>query len=129
MHKLVTLFCIAAALTGCNRPDRTIVMRSNANGTDSINSRVTVFGSKSTFACVDSRSGQCHYSVFAHACTEVATCDESPVLELIVAAGQKQSVNSLPTDFQLCVNADAAPKSSQCLHPDAAGQHAVAATR
>ncbi len=125
MHKLITLFYFILALAGCDHAGRTIVMRSTANGTDLIYSRVTVLGPTSTFKCIRSRSGQCYYSVFEHACTSNAACS-APTRQFAMAVATERGVADLPLDFELCVSADATPVTRDCLNHGTTNKASVA---
>jgi hypothetical protein len=126
MHKLIALIYFILAIAGCDHAGRTIVMRSTADGVDLLYSRVTVLAATSTFECISSRSGQCHYSVFEHDCTSLPSCGAAPVRQFAIVAGSEQDVAGLPVEFQVCAEADAAATTSQCLHPAAAPRGAVA---
>ncbi|HEY0198194.1 MAG TPA: hypothetical protein VGC19_06580 [Rhodanobacter sp.] len=125
MHKLIALFYFILALAGCDHAGRTIIMRSTTNGTDRIYSRVTVLGPTSTFECIHSRSGQCHYGVFERDCTTNPSCS-APIRQFAMAADTERGMADLPLDFELCVSADATPMTRDCLNPAAANKTSVA---
>ncbi|MEP6900011.1 MAG: hypothetical protein ABI870_15910 [Rhodanobacter sp.] len=127
MHKLIVLLYFFLSLAGCDHPGRTIVMRSSTDGIDLLYSRVTVFGSTSTFECIQSRSGRCHYGVFEHDCTSMPGC-KAPSQQFALDVDRKQRLIDLPADFELCVSADAGAMSSDCLRPGAKVGEALAST-
>jgi hypothetical protein len=125
MHKLIALFYFILSLAGCDHADHTIVMRSTANGTDLIYSRVSVQGPTATFKCIHSRSGQCHYSVFQHECAAGPSCS-APVRQFAMAADTERGFAGLPRDFELCVSPDPTPMTRDCLNPGAANKASLA---
>ena len=113
MHKLIALLYLIFSLAGCDHT-RTIVLRSTTDGTDLIYSRVTVLNLSTLFECIHSQSGHCYYGVFDHRCAATPTCT-TPLQQFALDSDSQRRLGELPLDFELCVSADAAPMTRDCL--------------
>ena len=116
LYRLTALLAFVASVLGCDHPHRSISQRVTANGVDLIDSQVDIVASRATFDCRASRSGSCHYTLFARICRGQSACHETPLEQLAVAAGTEQDVTGLPATMQVCVRDDAAALDARC-HP------------
>ncbi|WP_313241832.1 hypothetical protein [Stenotrophomonas sp.] len=91
-------------LAACQQSGNTSVTRVSANGVDTLYSRTTVVDGVARFACIASRSGQCHYLVLDPRCTLETACAQPPLQQFAVAVGQTRAMPDLPTGFKLCVS-------------------------
>lgn len=114
LYRLVALLAFAASVLGCDHPQRSISQRVTANGVDLIDSQVDIVASRATFDCRASRSGSCHYTLFARICQGRDACRETPLEQLAVAAGTAQDVTGLPATVQVCVRTDTASVDARC---------------
>ena len=103
-HLTMILSCLLS-LFGCHeRSASTTVTRITAQGVDQLFSRTTARGGETTFECVRSVSGRCHYQVFLERCSpDGAHCDRSGVQRFDVRAGQQRARSDLPADSLGCV--------------------------
>ncbi|MDV0440375.1 hypothetical protein [Xanthomonas sacchari] len=93
---------------------RETVVQASDRGVPLIFSRTTYRDGLATFRCLDSRSGRCHYQVYA-ACTapqaapgsERAACSPRSLKAFDLAVGQRREIAGLPRDFRQCVVSDA----------------------
>jgi hypothetical protein len=116
LYRLVALLAFVASVLGCDHPHRTISQRTTANGVDQLDSEVEITTGHTRFDCHASRTGACHYTVFAHPCDEHDRCDATPLRQLSVQAGTQQDLTGLPAAMQVCASADATPVDARC-HP------------
>ncbi|MBO9874518.1 MULTISPECIES: hypothetical protein [Xanthomonas] len=93
---------------------RETVVQASDRGVPLIFSRTTYRDGLATFRCLDSRSGRCHYQVYA-ACTapqaargrDGAACSPRVLQAFDLAVGQRRQIAGLPRDFRQCVVSDA----------------------
>ncbi|MBO9828842.1 hypothetical protein J7373_11345 [Xanthomonas sp. A2111] len=93
---------------------RETVVQASDRGVPLIFSRTTYRDGLATFRCLDSRSGRCHYQVYA-ACTAPqaahgsggAACSPRVLRAFDLAVGQRREIAGLPRDFRQCVVSDA----------------------
>ncbi|MBN6111954.1 hypothetical protein [Xanthomonas bonasiae] len=104
---------------------RETVVHTSERGAAVIFSRTSYRGGLATFRCVDSRSGRCHYQVYA-ACAAptaaagsaaAARCAPRMLQEFDLQVGQHREIGDLPRDFGQCV----APETSAATQPCAQG--------
>lgn len=103
-HLTMILSCLLS-LFGCHEQSAsTSVTRVTAQGADQLFSRTTVRSASTTFECVRSASGRCHYQVFRETCAaDGLHCDRSDVQRFEVRAGQQRARADLPKDSSSCV--------------------------
>ena len=113
-HLTMILSCLLS-LFGCHEPSaRTSVTRVTERGADQLFSRTTVRGTGTTFECVRSASGRCHYQVFRETCAAGGLhCERNEVQRFQVRAGQQRARTDLPEDSSSCV---AAAADGHCHH-------------
>jgi hypothetical protein len=128
LYKLAAMLYFIAALVGCHPSDRSIVVRTTANGTDLLYSKIDITADHASFHCLASHSGQCHYALFEHDCPASGACDMQPFKQLAIAASEDMDVHKLPHGFLPCVSADAKAMTSECLRQGRAVQAAMAYT-
>ncbi|HEX7816272.1 hypothetical protein [Dyella sp.] len=114
MIKIMAIVYFLTALAGCSGEDRSIMTRSSVNGVDQIYSKVHIRAGTTTFACLDSISGSCHYAIFDCA---LGHCQEQPLRMLAVVAGTEQDVRDLPATIQVCARGDDTAQTVNCLRP------------
>lgn len=94
---------------------RETVVQASEGGAPLLFSRTTYRGGLTTFRCIDSRSGRCHYQVYT-ACTapqparggDGAACRPRVLQAFDLPVGQRREIAGLPRDFRQCVASDAA---------------------
>lgn len=118
MYQLIALLYFILALAGCDRPGRTIVVRTTVNGADLIYSRVHMLDHHASFDCIRSSTGRCHYALFGHDCPATGPCTTTPFKQFALNAGSAQDLVDLPADFRLCVTQEAKPMTGECMQPD-----------
>ncbi len=98
---------------------RETVVHTSERGVAVIFSRTTYRGGLATFRCVDSRSGHCHYQVYA-ACAAAAAgsaasaaCAPRMLQQFDLQVGQRREIGGLPRDFGQCV----VPETSAAPQP------------
>ncbi len=134
MRLLSALWSCLLGIVGCQghanfdlstNASRETVVHTSEGGIAVIFSRTTYRGGLATFRCVDSRSGRCHYQVYA-ACAvptaaagsqTAAACAPRRLQEFDVQVGQRREVGGLPRDFGQCV----APETPTAPQPCARG--------
>ena len=107
MHKLILLFYLLLALTGCER-GHTLVTHSFVNGEVAIDSQIRIDGQLATFRCLRSKSGVCHYTVLPRRCATSGSDCNPPLSTFSMREGNALLITSLPDDFASCVTADPA---------------------
>ena len=104
---------------------RETVVHTSERGAAVIFSRTSYRGGLATFRCVDSRSGRCHYQVYA-ACAAptaaagsaaAAPCAPRMLQEFDLQVGQRRDIGGLPRDFGQCV----VPETPSAPQPCAQG--------
>ncbi|QDI04799.1 hypothetical protein [Xanthomonas cerealis] len=100
---------------------RETVVHASERGVAAIVSRTSYRGGLATFRCVDSRSGRCHYQVYA-ACAapaapagSTAACAPHMLQEFDLQVGQRREVGGLPPDFGQCVAAETPAAAQPCM--------------
>lgn len=122
MDKLILLFYLLLALSGCDQGKR-IVNHEVVNGRDVIYSTIQISGRFATFRCLSSRSGECHYTVLAPACATQGTHCEPPITAFSVRAGEKLLLSSLPDDFATCASTGPATDGDCSRQLASTGKH------
>ena len=112
MPKLVALLQFMLALVGCSLGGTSYTSRIDA-GDASLYSKARVQDGVARFDCVDSSSGQCHYTLYPDACAGDADCRLAPLRRFSVARGESLQVAGL-VDFRPCVSASADPLGPDC---------------
>lgn len=107
MNKLILLFYLLLALTGCGR-GHTVVTHSMVNGEDVIDSQIRIEGPLATFRCLRSKSGVCHYTVLSRSCATGGNGCKPPLSTFSMRQGDTLMITPLPQDFASCVTADPA---------------------
>jgi len=130
MRLLSALWSCLLSLAGCQGHanldlstggSRETVVHASEHGEAVIFSRTTYRGGLATFRCVDSRSGRCHYQVYA-ACAAPAAggaatpsaCAPRMLQEFDVQIGQRREIRGLPRDFGQCVAPEAPTVPQPC---------------
>lgn len=130
MNKLIALCYFVLSLYGCDVGGSTFVYRNQANGSDTLYSKVVTQAGIARFECVRSASGRCHYSVFVRSCAPVAAssalrsgqppvkrCRSTPVERFDVADGHSRWIPGLHA-FSVCVSAEDDSTGSDCQAPE-----------
>lgn len=110
MSKLILLFYLLLALTGCGR-GHTVVTHSIVDGVDVIDSQIQIDGQLATFRCLRSKSGVCHYTVLPRNCATSGNGCNPPLTTFSMREGNSLLVTALPADFASCVTASPAAPS------------------
>ena len=118
MSKLTALLQFLVALSGCSMGGTTWTSRV-ADGGVRLHSTVRLQDGVARFDCIDSSSGQCHYTLYPDACDGKATCALAPLQRFSVARGTDRQVAGLG-GFRPCVSVDAAALGPDCLPAAAA---------
>lgn len=135
MRKFIAVLCCAYLLAGCDIGGDTIVHRENDGGVDIIHSKVKIDERSARFACIASRSGQCHYSLFRKVCPLAADalapanarasaathpddrkpdCADRIIERFVVKAGTTRAAVDMKPGFSVCVTPDDTPVSADC---------------
>lgn len=138
MRKLIAVLCYSLLLAGCDVGGKTIVHREKDDGGDIIHSKVKIDERSARFACIASRSGQCHYSLFRKVCPQapgavvpanaLASAATSPdgrkpecadriVERFAVKAGTIRAALDMKPGFTVCVKPDDTPVAADCKPP------------
>lgn len=112
MRNFMALAYFLLALMGCDSwGDKTIVMRSSANGDYVIYSKTRVAADVAKFECIKSASGSCHYLLFPRDCKTSgkagAACMAQPFEQFALASGTTREIVGLPSGFEQCVSHEA----------------------
>jgi hypothetical protein len=121
MDKLILLFYLLLALTGCDH-GRTVVTHSIVDGEDVIDSQIQIVGQLASFHCLRSKTGVCHYTVLPSSCATAGNGCKSPLTTFSMREGDSLVVTTLPVDFRSCVMTSMAA-------PDECAQQMASATR
>ncbi|MCC4594095.1 hypothetical protein NRY95_19940 [Xanthomonas campestris pv. phormiicola] len=131
MRLLSALWSCLLGIVGCQghatfdlstNASRETVVHTSERGGAVIFSRTTYRGGLATFRCIDSRSGRCHYQVYA-ACAAptaaagsaaAAACAPRMLQEFDVQVGQRRQLGGLPRDFGQCVAPEAPAAPQPC---------------
>jgi hypothetical protein len=130
VNKLIAICYFVLSLYGCDVGVSTLVQRTQANGSDTLYSKVFTQGGVALFECVRSASGQCHYSVFARGCAQPAAaatgdskpapatrCAATPVKRFAIANGSRRIIPGLQA-FSVCVSAEDGAAGKHCDAPE-----------
>jgi hypothetical protein len=127
VSKLIALCYFVLSLFGCDIGGSTFVYRIQANGSETLYSKVVAQAGAARFDCVRSTSGQCHYSVFPSGCTlatnagasstSAKPCPSTPVERFAIANGDSRWIPGLQA-FSVCVSADDGATGADCKVPE-----------
>ncbi|KWV15694.1 hypothetical protein [Xanthomonas translucens] len=130
MRLLSALWSCLLSLAGCQGhatldlstdAHRQTVVHASERGVAVIFSRTSYRGGLATFRCVDSRSGRCHYQVYAACAAPVApagstaACVPHLLQEFDLQVGQRREVGGLPRDFGQCVAPETPAAAQPCM--------------
>lgn len=97
-------------LAGCNYSPSTSITTTTVSGTDVLDSSVRETAQGLTqFACNESATGHCYYSVFTSECRVdaknpgVDTCTTRRIADFTLAKGESKALTGLPADYKHCV--------------------------
>lgn len=107
------LLCLLP-MSGCDsRPRTTSVTRIVDNGQETLASKATRVDGVSTFECVASASGHCHYRIYGQRCEngaaaaagarEAPACAQRMLHRFTLDVGRQRRVEGLPEDSRHCV--------------------------
>jgi len=130
MRLLSMLWSCLLGIAGCQghanldlstSASRESVVHTSERGVAVIFSRTTYRGGLATFRCVDSRSGRCHYQVYA-TCTapgapagnDPAACVPRMLQEFDLPVGQRREIGGLSPDFDQCVTPETPSATQRC---------------
>lgn len=106
MRLFLAIFYCFMNLAGCtDSQNRVMVVTANENGHVTLDSRTEVRMGRTRFACEQSDSGQCHYTVFD---------GDKPMQRFALAVRGERLVDGLPGGFAQCVTRDGAKMSPAC---------------
>lgn len=125
MSKFAALLQFLLALSGCSMGGTTWTSQVEDKGT-TLHSKVRLEDGVAQFHCLDSSSGQCHYTLFPEACGNQGDCQLAPLQRFSVLRGESRQVAGL-AGFKPCVAIDAAPMGADCQ--PVAAQPAAAVNR
>lgn len=119
MNKLIALCYFILSLYGCDVGGSTLIHRTQADGATALHSRVVARPGLARLECVQSTSGQCHYTLSPRRCADPdANCQTGSVKHFVVADGDSLRVVSLQ-DVQVCVSDEAGMSDPDCQTPEA----------
>ncbi|MDQ1094833.1 hypothetical protein QE400_004246 [Xanthomonas sacchari] len=123
MRLLSLLWSCLLGLLGCQGhadldlsvgASRETVVQASERGVPLLLSRTTYRRGLATFRCIDSRSGRCHYQVYADCAAspaarggDGAACAPRLLQAFDLPVGQRREIAGLPRDFRQCVVSDA----------------------
>lgn len=123
MSKLIALLHFLLALSGCSLGGTTWTSQVEDDGTR-LHSKVRLEDGVARFICMDSSSGQCHYTLFPEACGNQADCRLAPLQRFSVARGEDRQITGM-VDFRPCVATTAAAMRADCQPAAAAPASAI----
>lgn len=112
MSKFIALLHFLLALSGCSVGGTTYSNRIDSDR-EQLTSKARVQDGVARFDCVESSSGNCHYTLFPEACSGKADCQLAPLQRFTVARGESHQVAGL-IDFRPCVATTAATMGADC---------------
>ena len=113
MRKLIVL-AMLLVLPACDSGGSTDTVRVDKNGTDVLYSKIHRRHGVTTFECIASVTGACHYALFAHACDASGPCNAEPFHTFGVPAGQHLIDTTLKPGVIACVGTGAGTATEHC---------------
>lgn len=114
MSKLTAVLSVSLSLSSCGFGSDVQIDRTRVDGIDRFHSRVTTRDGATTFECIDSASGRCHYTLYSAPCAEDAgACGTVPQDRFAVSRGQHRRIDA-QAGLHVCARADAAPMDAAC---------------
>ena len=118
MPKLITIARLLLSpllliLSACGIGGTTYSNRIGNNGHDTLYSKARVEDGVARFQCLESDSGQCHYTLFPEACGGKPDCALAPLQRFTVARGEGKQIAGL-RNFRVCVGIDEKPLRADC---------------
>ncbi|MDQ3510194.1 MAG: hypothetical protein M3414_00605 [Pseudomonadota bacterium] len=119
MNKLIALCYFLLSLYGCDIGGSTLIHHTQTDGATALHSKVIERPGLARLECVQSASGQCHYTLFPRRCADRGVnCQAAPVKHFVLAdGGSLQVVNLQRVD--VCVSAEAEIFDPDCATPQA----------
>lgn len=119
MTKLIALCYFVLSLYGCDIGGSTLIHRTQSDGATALHSKVVERPGLAQLECVQSSTGQCHYTLFPRRCAnDPAGCQAAPVRHVVVADGGNLQVINLQR-VDVCVSAEAGMPDPDCTSPQA----------
>lgn len=117
MNKLIALCYFVLSLYGCDIGGSTLIHLTQADGATALHSRVVERPGVARLECVQSATGQCHYTLFPRRCLEHdADCQTAPVRHFVVADGGSLQVLNLQR-VDVCVSTEPGISAPDCQAP------------
>ena len=114
MRNLLAAVYFLLALFGCDEGGTTVVTRSVIDGVDVIHARARIKAGIARFECVESTSGQCHYTLLPIQCASpTGNCTHQPLDRFAMKSGETREVVGLP-EFDVCVTQDSSAVPPTC---------------
>ncbi|GHA86327.1 hypothetical protein GCM10007067_25470 [Lysobacter bugurensis] len=116
--KFIAACCLAVLSMGCSISGSTHVHRTFGEGQADVYSKARVRDGTARFRCIDSGTGQCHYTVYSAACgasdgTEPSACPRGPLARFTLAEGETRDLAAAER-FRICVRTDAVLPDPDC---------------
>ena len=116
MNAIAQLFALAQfllTLAGCSPGATEFSNKILSNQGATLYSTATVTEGEAKFVCRESTSGQCHYTLYASACTDAEACTEKPLQTFVLQRGESKALRGI-AKFHPCVALDAKPVGPDC---------------
>ena len=121
MRIVTFLLSCLMSLAGCNdTPSRTTIHHDRTNGVDQLVGKSTARNDVTTFDCMLSYSGQCHWQLHADDCPpstpgQPITCTRTLLEAFTLQQGTRHEILGLPPNVRECVTAVAVLPNTTCL--------------
>ena len=112
MSKFIALLQFLLALSGCSLGGTSFTSRIDS-GHEQLTSKAQVQDGVARFNCVESSTGNCHYTLYPDACAGKADCQLAPLQRFSVARGESHQIAGL-VDFRPCVTTKATAMAADC---------------
>lgn len=116
MNAIAQLFALAQfllTLAGCSPGATEFSNKILNNQGATLYSTATDKEGEAKFVCRESSSGQCHYTLYASACTDTVACKEKPLQTFVLQRGESKALRGI-AKFHPCVALDAKPVGPDC---------------
>lgn len=119
MNKFIALCSFVLSLYGCDIGGSTVIHHTRTDGATSLHSKVVERPGLARLECMQSATGQCHYTLFPRRCVDRdANCRTAPARHIVVAGGGSLQVVNLQR-VDVCVSAEAGMPDPDCRAADA----------
>lgn len=120
--KTIAAYCLAIFSTACSISGSSHVHLTFGEGASDIYSKVRVRDGVAHFRCIESGTGQCHYTVYSAVCDTAddrgdSNCPQEPLTRFTIGKGETLEMKATES-LRPCVRPDTVLPDRECGTPE-----------